>query len=95
MSKGGVVNWNERLHSRVYGEVEPAALSDEGVHGKRGDAELLPTQCGLAYCINPCKSTIVGDGVDDFPAGVFDGASAGIGQRQQGFQELPFGVVEV
>ena len=26
------------------------------------------------------------DGVDDFPAGIFDGASAGLGRRQQGFQ---------
>ena len=37
----------------------------------------------------------VADGVDDFPAVVFDGSSAGFGRRQQGFQELPFGVVEV
>ena len=37
----------------------------------------------------------VEDGVGDFPAVVLDGASAGFGWRQQGFQELPFGVVEV
>ena len=35
------------------------------------------------------------DGVDDFPAGILDGASAGLGRRQQGFQEPPFGVGEV
>ena len=35
------------------------------------------------------------DGIDDFPAGVFDGSPAGFGRQQQGFQELPFDVVEV
>ena len=38
----------------------------------------------------------VADGVEDFPAVVFDRASAGFGWRQQQwFQEMPFGVVEV
>ena len=35
------------------------------------------------------------DVTDDFQAGVFDGSPAGFGWRQQGFQEQPFGAVEV
>ncbi len=36
--RGGPVNWNEGLHSRLRGEAEPADTADERVQQERGDA---------------------------------------------------------
>ena len=77
---------------------EPAVSSDKGVREKGGDAgEFVGLAAGGLDLAILCQLMlrIPEDGVDDFPAAVFDGLSAGLGRWQQGFQDLPFGVVEV
>ena len=81
-------------------------LLTQGSVDLRPDARLTPS--AVVMKDNAIRREVVGqqapggagaqdieDGVDDFPAGILDRASAGLGRRQQGFQEPPFGVGEV